>query len=80
MKKIKQQKNKVMVEYKQEQPQEEPQEQPKEEPELQPQEQPKEQPKDKKANRWISHVKDVAKIKNITYREVLKIASATYTK
>ena len=72
MKKNKQQKDKVMVEYKQEQPEEEPQEQPKEKP--------KEQPKDKKANRWISHVKDVAKTKNITYREALKIASATYTK
>ena len=76
MKKIKQQKNKLMVEYKQE----EPEEQPEEEPQEQPKEKPKEQPKDKKANRWISHVKDVAKTKNITYREALKIASATYTK
>ena len=76
MKKIKQQKDKVMVEYKQE----EPEEQPEEEPQEQPKEKPKEQPKDKKANRWISHVKDVAKTKNITYREALKIASATYTK
>ena len=73
MKKIKQQKNKVMVEYKQEEP-EEP------EPEEQPKEPPKEQPKDKKINRWILHVKDVARTKNITYREALKIASATYTK
>ena len=69
MKKNKQQKDKVMVEYNQEEPKEE-----------EPQEQPKEQPKDKKTNRWISHVKDVAKTKNITYREALKIASATYTK
>jgi hypothetical protein len=76
MKKNKQQKDKVMVEYKQE----EPEEQPEEEPQEQPKEKPKEQPKDKKANRWISHVKDVAKTKNITYREALKIASATYTK
>ena len=76
MKKNKQQKDKVMVEYKQE----EPEEQPEEEPQEQPKEKPKEQPKDKKANRWISHVKDVAKTKNITYREGLKIASATYTK
>ena len=76
MKKNKQQKDKVMVEYKQEEPEEQPEEQPKEKPK----EQPKEQPKDKKANRWISHVKDVAKTKNITYREALKIASATYTK
>ena len=73
MKKNKQQKDKVMVEYKQE----EPEEQPEEEPQEQPKEKPKEQPKDKKANRWISHVKDVAKTKNITYREALKIASAT---
>ena len=80
MKKNKQQKDKVMVEYKQEEPEEEPEEQPEEEPEEQPKEKPKEQPKDKKANRWISHVKDVAKTKNITYREALKIASATYTK
>ena len=76
MKKNKQQKDKVMVEYKQE----EPEEQPEEEPQEQPKEKPKEQSKDKKANRWISHVKDVAKTKNITYREALKIASATYTK
>ena len=76
MKKNKQQKDKVMVEYKQE----EPEEQPEEEPQEQPKEKPKEQPKDKKANRWISHVKNVAKTKNITYREALKIASATYTK
>ena len=76
MKKNKQQKDKVMVEYKQE----EPEEQPEEEPQEQPKEKPKEQPKDKKANRWISHVKDVAKTNNITYREALKIASATYTK
>ena len=78
MKKNKQQKDKVMVEYKQEEP-EEPEE-PQEEPQEQPKEKPKEQPKDKKANRWILHVKDVAKTKNITYREALKIASATYTK
>ena len=76
MNKNKQQKDKVMVEYKQE----EPEEQPEEEPQEQPKEKPKEQPKDKKANRWISHVKDVAKTKNITYSEALKIASATYTK
>ena len=76
MKKTKQQKDKVMVEYKQEQPEKEQPEQ--EEPEK---EQPeKEQPKEKKTNRWILHVKDVAKTQNITYREALKIASATYTK
>ena len=73
MKKNKQQKDKVMVEYNQEEPKEE-------EPQEQPKEQTKEQPKDKKTTRWISHVKDVAKTKNITYREALKIASATYTK
>ena len=79
MKKNKQQKDKVMVEYNQEERKEEEpkEEEPKKE---EPQEQPKEQPKDKKTNRWISHVKDVAKTKNITYREALKIASATYTK
>ncbi len=72
MKKIKQQKDKVMVEYKQGEFEEQSQEQS--------QEPPKEQPKVKKTNRWISHVKNVAKTKNITYREALKIASATYTK
>ena len=78
MKKIKQQKDKVMIKEYNQEPQEpqEPQEQPKE----QPQEQPKEQPKEKKTNRWISHVKSVATNQNITYREALKIASATYTK
>ena len=76
MKKTKQQKNKLMVEYKQE----EPEEPPKEQPEEPPKEQPKEQPKGKKINRWILHVKDVARTKSITYREALKIASATYTK
>ena len=78
MKKIKQQKDKVMVEYKQKEPEE--QKEQVEPPKEPPKEPLKEQPKDKKANRWISHVKDVAKTKNITYREALKIASATYTK
>ncbi len=34
----------------------------------------------KKKNQWIDHVKDVAKTKNITYRESLKIAGQTYKK
>ncbi len=58
-----------MIEYNQES--QEPQE---------PQELPKEQPKEKKTNRWICHVKSVATNQHITYREALKIASATYTK
>jgi len=32
----------------------------------------------KKKNPWIDHVKNVAKTKNITYRESLKIAGQTY--
>ncbi len=80
MKKNKQQKDKVMVEYKQEEPEEQKVRDIEASKLVIEQEKPKEQPKDKKANRWISHVKDVAKTKNITYREALKIASATYTK
>ena len=34
----------------------------------------------KKKNLWIDHVKDVAKTKNITYRESLKIAGQSYKK
>lgn len=32
------------------------------------------------ANPWIGHVKSVARAKGISYREALKVASATYKK
>ena len=34
----------------------------------------------KKPNNWITHVKYVAEINNLSYREALKIAGKTYTK
>jgi hypothetical protein len=34
----------------------------------------------KKPNNWITHVKDVAEINNLSYREALKIAGQTYQK
>ena len=34
----------------------------------------------KKPNNWITHVKYVAEINNLSYREALKIASQTYQK
>jgi hypothetical protein len=34
----------------------------------------------KKTSPWIAHVKSVAKEKNISYKEALKVAGATYKK
>ena len=34
----------------------------------------------KAPSKWLSHVKSVAKEKGISYKEAMKVASATYTK